>query len=133
VSQENIELVKRGYSAFARGDLQGVIDVLGPDLEMTDPFGFSTTDTYQGHGGFIETVHDALESFERYEITADDFIDAGDDVVVSVRINGIGRGSGAIVNMRVFHVWTIRDGKATIGRAFPTKEAAFQAAALSNP
>src|SRR5438093_648973 len=102
MSLENVELVRRGYTAFVRGDFEGVLDVLDPELEMSDPFGFSTTDAYQGHRGFAQTVRDALDAFERYEIATDEFIDAGDHVVVSARLPGVGRESGAIVNMHVF-------------------------------
>jgi ketosteroid isomerase-like protein len=41
--QENVELVRRGYTVFGRGDMDGVLDVLDPELELSDPFGFSTT------------------------------------------------------------------------------------------
>src|SRR6266571_6062035 len=105
MSQENVDL-RRGYAAFARGDVDGVLDVLDPELELSDPFGFSTTDAYQGHEGFARTMRDAMDAFERYEIATDEFIDAGDHVVVSSRLSGVGRESGAIVNMHVFHVWT---------------------------
>jgi ketosteroid isomerase-like protein len=131
MSKANVEVVRRGYAAFVRGDIDGVLDVLDPELKVSDPFGFSTTDAYQGHEGFAQTVRDALDAFERYEIAADEFIDAGDHVVVSSRLSGVGRESGAIVNMHVFHVWTIRDGKAVLGQTFQTKDEALEAAGLS--
>jgi len=34
--------------------------------------------------------------------------------------------------MRLFHVWTLRDGKAVLGRRFRTKDAAREAAGISN-
>src|SRR5436309_526817 len=98
---------------------------------MSDPFGFSTTDAYQGHRVFAQTMRDAMDAFERYEIATDEFIDAGDHVVVSSRLSGVGRESGAIVNMHVFHVWTIREGKAVLGQTFQTKDAALEAVGLS--
>jgi ketosteroid isomerase-like protein len=130
MSEENVQVVKRGYAAFDRGDLDGVLELLDPELKVSDPFGFSTTDAYEGHGGFAQTVRDAMDAFERYEVTADEFIDAGDDVVVSARLSGIGRESGAVVNMHVFHVWTVRDGKAVLGQTFQTRNAALEAAGL---
>jgi uncharacterized protein len=132
MSQENVELVKVGYEAFVRGDIAGILEILDPEVEASDPFGFSTSDAYRGHEGFVQTVRDGLDAFERYDIKTEEFIDAGNDVVVSVRISGVGRESGAAVDMRLFHVWTVRGGKAVLGRTFPTKEAAFEAAGLSD-
>ena len=131
VSQENVELVKTGYAAFVRGDLAGVIAVLDPEVEMADPFGFSTTDAYHGHDGFLQTVQDSFDAFEHYEIEPHEFLDAGDNVIVSVRLSGVGRGSGVAVDMPLFHVWTLRAGKAVQGRTFKTKEAALQAVGLA--
>jgi ketosteroid isomerase-like protein len=131
MSQENVELVKVGYAAFVRGDIAGVLEVLDPDVEASDPFGFSTSDAYHGHDGFVQTVWDGLDAFEQYDIETEEFIDAGDDVIVSVRLSGVGRESGAIVDMRLFHVWTLRGGKAVLGRTFPTKDAALEAVGLS--
>jgi uncharacterized protein len=126
-----VELVRVGYAAFVRGDIAGTLAILDPDVETSDPFGFSTSDAYRGHDGFVQTVRDGLDAFERYEIETEEFIDAGDDVIVSVRISGVGRESGAVVDMRLFHVWTVRRGKAVLGRTFPTKDAALQAAGLT--
>ena len=33
MSQENVEIVRRGYEAFNRGDIEGVTRVLAPDFE----------------------------------------------------------------------------------------------------
>jgi ketosteroid isomerase-like protein len=130
MSAENVELVKVGYEAFVRGDITGVLEMLDPDVETSDPFGFSTSDAYRGHDGFVETVRDGLDAFERYDIEAQEFIDAGDDVVVTVRISGLGRESGVPVDMRLFHVWTVLGGKAILGRTFRTRDTALEAAGL---
>jgi ketosteroid isomerase-like protein len=33
MSQENVEIVRRGYEAFNRGDIDGVVGLLAPDFE----------------------------------------------------------------------------------------------------
>ena len=45
------------------------------------------------------------------EATAEEFIDAGDRVVVSAYFKGRGRGSGIEVAARFYDVYTLRDGK----------------------
>jgi ketosteroid isomerase-like protein len=35
MSQDNVELVRRGYEGFARGDMEGVLDLQVPDVSWT--------------------------------------------------------------------------------------------------
>ena len=133
MSDENVELTRRGYAAFVRGDIEGILDILDPDVEMSDPFGFSTTDAYHGHDGFVQTVRDGLEAFERYEIETDEFIDAGDDVVVvGLRLSGRGKASGVEVDMPRWNLYRIRDGLAIRVELFETEAEALEAAGLGD-
>ena len=127
MSEQNVALVKVGYEAFARKDIAGVLELLADDVQMSDPFGFSDG-AYVGHEGFVQTVREATDAFDDYEIRAEDYIDTGDDVIVAVQIVGVGRGSGIPVDRRLFHVWTLRDGKAVRGRTFYTRKEALEAA-----
>jgi ketosteroid isomerase-like protein len=45
MSQENVEIVRRGFDAFDRGDLEGVLDLLGPEFEFHTAQLFSDTDS----------------------------------------------------------------------------------------
>lgn len=57
-------------------------------------------------------------------------VDAGDELVVFVRITGAGRASGAPVDTELIHVWTVRDGLAVRVRAFFDRDQALAAAGL---
>jgi ketosteroid isomerase-like protein len=54
MSEENVELVRRGYEAYARGDLEAVLGDFSPDLVTfrSDPDGA----TFHGREGFLEAV-----------------------------------------------------------------------------
>jgi ketosteroid isomerase-like protein len=49
MSQENVEIVRRGFRAFSQGDLEGVLDDLAPEFEF-DPSGrfMDTQQVYRG-------------------------------------------------------------------------------------
>jgi ketosteroid isomerase-like protein len=131
MSQENVELLKRGLEAFARGDIAAVLELLAPDVDITsDALGLSGGGSYLGHDGFVRATRETLEAFEDYRIDGEEFIDAGEDVVVLVHISGRGRGSGIPVDMRLVHVWTVRGGKGIRARTFENKEAALEALGL---
>jgi ketosteroid isomerase-like protein len=62
---------------------------------------------------------------------AREFIDAGDDLIVSMTNRGRGRRSGVETSWDVWLVWTVRDGTAIRGQAFMSKAEALEAAGLS--
>ena len=71
------------------------------------------------------------EAFEDYRVEPEDFIDAGEAVVVPVRITGRGKASGAEMELRAAHLWVIRKGKATRSDVYRTLGEALEAAGLS--
>jgi ketosteroid isomerase-like protein len=52
-----------------------------------------------------------LGAWDDFRLEAEDFVDAGDSVVVPFRVFARGKGSGARVERQWAHVWTLRDGK----------------------
>ena len=50
--QENVQLVKNGYAAFARRDIQGLLALFAEDIEWVIPgAGLPLSGTYRGHAG----------------------------------------------------------------------------------
>ena len=63
-------------------------------------------------------------------MTHEEFVDAGDRVVVALHLRGRGRGSGVEIDARFFDVYTIRDGKIVRMDEFTERFAALEAAGL---
>ena len=59
-----------------------------------------------------------------------DLIDAGDEVVASVRLVGVGRQSGVETMANAAHIWTFRDGKIVRLTVFQTLQEALEAMGL---
>jgi ketosteroid isomerase-like protein len=113
-----------------------VIAQLSDDVESTDSGGLGVTGSAAGtrHGpeGFLRSIEEALEAFEDYHVEPEDFIDAGDIIVVPVRISGRGRGSGLEMEMRLAHLWALgSDGKVVRSEIYETTAEALKAAGLS--
>jgi ketosteroid isomerase-like protein len=134
MSQENVEIVRRGYELYAAGDLEGVAGLFAEDAELADAGGLGVADTAAGtrYGpeGFLRATEEAVEAFEDYRVDAEEFIDAGESVVVPVRISGRGRASGAKLETRLAHLWVLRNGNVTRGDVYRTTEEALEAAGL---
>jgi ketosteroid isomerase-like protein len=68
-----------------------------------------------------------MEAFDALSLEPEEFIDAGDRIVVSLRQRIRGKGSGAELVGHIAHVWTMRGGAALHLRIFGDKERALEA------
>jgi ketosteroid isomerase-like protein len=119
------------YAEWARGNFRAGLELLDPGVVF---------ETFTGDEGRVRTRGlDELQERMRqtfnlvlseFRVEADDFIDAGDKVVVSGRIHGRGRGSGVDVDGPVFTAWTIRDGRAVRQQWFAERTEALEAVGL---
>jgi uncharacterized protein len=129
---KNVETVRRGYDLYEAGDLEGVAALFSDDAELADAGGLGVADTAPGtrYGpeGFLRASEEAVEAFEDYRVEAEEFIEAGEAVVVPVRISGRGRASAARLEMPLVHLWVLRDGKVLRGEVYRTVEEALEAA-----
>jgi uncharacterized protein len=134
MSRENVEIVRRGYELYEVGDLESVAGLFSDDAELADAGGLGVAGTAAGtrYGpeGFLRATEEALEAFEDYHTEAEEFIDAGEAVVVPVRMSGRGRASGAKQEARLAHLWVLRNGKVIRGEVYRTTKEALEAAGL---
>jgi ketosteroid isomerase-like protein len=132
MSQENVEIVRRGYTMFGEADIAGVADLFASDAEIADGGGLGMVGTAAGTRfgpeGYLRSVEEADEAFADYRIEAEDFIDAGEAVIVPVTVSGRGRVSGAPLEMHLVHTWVVRDdGRIIRGEVYRTVDEALEA------
>jgi len=128
MSQENVEIVRRTYAAFERGDLEAALEDADPNLitYREEP----EARTWHGREGFLESLADWTEGFDEFSATPEDFLDAGDRVIVRVHQSAVGRSSGAPVEADFWFVHTLGDGSITRLDIFASKAQALEAARL---
>jgi ketosteroid isomerase-like protein len=146
MSQENVEVVRRGFELLAeglrRGDPGYTFDacvregIVTPDIAVNagvrGGVGVAGIDDVVGRDGWIEFMGSWSEDFEEFTIEAEEIIDAGDDrVVVISRNRGTGRASGAPVGAHFGAVYTLKAGRVTRGDFFVKPSHALRAAGLS--
>jgi ketosteroid isomerase-like protein len=127
MSQENVEAARRCIEAYRRGDYEGALEYLAPDVvwEIGQELPARGPDEVRD----VWRRWDA--EWEELETEADEIIDAGDRLVVAVRYRGRGRVSGVEVNDLIFEVHTLRDGRCIRKIEFPTRAEALEAVGLS--
>ena len=131
MSQENVEIVRRGYEAFNRGDIDGVVGFLAPGFEyVASGLVPGVGGVYRGAEGLKGFAQAFWAEFDDPHIEVHELIDAGDQVVASTTMRGHGKQSGAETSWGVCQVWTVRDGTAVRGQGFPSMGDALDAAGL---
>jgi ketosteroid isomerase-like protein len=112
MSQENVEIARRLFAARNRSDIEGMLERAAPDVE----FDFSRSKgpwagIYRGHESLRESMQALAEAFDEVWWEAEEFIDAGDAVVVPARMHYRGRGSGVESVARGAQVYWFKEGK----------------------
>ena len=133
MSQENLEIVRRSVAAFQAGDISGALEALDPEVEWHGTVGgIDEGRVYRGRAEVVQAFAEYFEVWERIELEAERFIDAGgDDVVVFFREVAKGRESGVVVETQTGTVQTLRGGKVAVVRSYMERAAALEAAGLS--
>ena len=117
--KENVELVRRCYGSWTNSDFSAIPEVVDPDLGV-----------YGGLDGLRRFVEQLDEMWERFQIEPEEFIDAGDNVVIAVRMSGKGS-NGVEPEMRLFSIWTLREGKVVrVTGGYRDRAEALEAAGL---
>jgi uncharacterized protein len=108
MADDNVELVRDAYGAFARGDIPAVMSAFAQDIEWNVPAVLPHGARGQGHeevGRFFENLGATWEGFT---LELDDLVGSGD------RVFAVGRAQGSLegkqAGYRFVHVWTVGDG-----------------------
>ena len=131
MSQENVEIVRRVIAARNRGDRDAAFAYAAPDIE----FDYSASagpwaGIYRGVQATMRLWDGMDEAFSEFRWEPQEFIDAGDAVVVSIRFHSRGRGSGVETVSRAAQVYWLKDGKVVRYRQCQNRAEALEAAGL---
>jgi ketosteroid isomerase-like protein len=132
MSQENLDLLRRGYEYVERtGEI--LREGAHPDFvwDTTTFQGGMLRDTCVGVDETNAWLAEWLGSFEDWSLDIEEVFDAGDQVVAIVRQHGTAKHGGPEVEMRVAQVWTIRDGLLARMEMYADRDEALEAAGLS--
>ena len=127
MSEENVEIVRKAVEAYARGDLDAALTNADPGI-VWNPVEEAAT---QGHDAIRANLERWETDWEDYEATPEEYIDAGDQVLVTIHWSGRGRGSGVQVDIRTYNVYTLRTAKVIRMDEFTERSDALEAAGLS--
>ena len=129
MSQENVDLVRQRFDAYNRGDIAGMIALTDLDAEWWDRADDPWATVHHGRDACMQHLAEITEDAE-LRVEALDYIDAGDLVVVPVRLVGRGRAGGVPFDAQEVHVFRLRDGLVIETREYRELNEALKAAGL---
>jgi len=132
MSQENVEVIRRTYEAFNRGDVEAVLANYHPDCELYDPPEMpDAPDVYTRHDGVRRWIANMRSlGGDELHYQPKSFTASGERVLVEVQGKAVGQGSGVPVEWTAHCVFTIRDTRIGTARFFLDRAQALEAAGL---
>ena len=129
MSQENVEIVRQLYSAMNARDVEASAELAHPDVEWI-PDSRVGQGPIRGRDNVARFFMEQAEMFEEFRLEPERFRVTDDKVLVFVRTTGRGAASGAGFDIRIGHLWTLRDGLIVRGEGHANREEALEAAGL---
>lgn len=128
MSEQNLDLARRAFEAFADRDVVALLALSTDDIEFLPVTANITTGgvPYRGHEGLRRYFDDIARVWAELRVFPDELLDLGDTVVVLGRVHG--RGGGMIIDRPTGWVWRIRDGRIAAGRVYGSHAEALEAA-----
>jgi ketosteroid isomerase-like protein len=133
MSEKNVEIVRKAIAyeydgVGGRAEAEAIFDpqvVMNPIHEGLDE------EPAYGPDAMRDDWKRWASAFEELNVTFEEIIDAGDQVLVVAHHHGRGRKSGVMVDARYYEVYTLRDGKVSRVDEYSERDEALEATGLS--
>jgi ketosteroid isomerase-like protein len=132
MSQENVEIVRNAFRAFAAGGTEAALSFFAPGFVWYVTDRWVEDSAYRGHEGMRRLAAGFSDNFDRWGYEVHDTRDAGDRVVALVEMTGQIKHSGGPISQPLglvvsdFHDETFGEV-----RAFPSWREALEAVGLA--
>jgi ketosteroid isomerase-like protein len=133
MSNENAELIRRAYQAYANGDLAAMLELVDRDLEWTylDPaLEHPTPQVCHGRHVLEQVLQHWTEHGRRAEL--EEVVSSGELVMVGVRTPGVDAHHGWRRGDRAYSVFTVREGRVVALRDCRDRQEALRLAAIQS-
>src|SRR5512132_227858 len=111
MSEENVAAVRAIYERFSEGDLRASVDLFDRHIVFLMMSDAPWAEVNVGVEAVAAATRGLFDTWADLTLKAEEFIPAGDSVLVSVRQQGVARISGVPTDEHYFTVWSFRGRK----------------------
>jgi ketosteroid isomerase-like protein len=133
VPQDNVQIILEQYAATNERDFSRAMSYYADDVELVAREPFLEAGHFEGReavGDFFGDWFSAFERDARFDVKEARELPGGDVLLVAEH-HARGRASGAEVRQTIVWVYTLEGGRIKRVEGYPSREAALEAAGLS--
>ncbi|HJQ98996.1 MAG TPA: nuclear transport factor 2 family protein [Candidatus Polarisedimenticolaceae bacterium] len=114
---DNVNLLKKLYDAFGRGDIPAVLETMSADIKWyqaeNNPY-MPSGEAWVGPDAVLNNLFMKLGTeWDGFAVHPTSFHGAGGSVIVEARYSGTFKPTGRSLDAQVCHVWDVKDGRVT--------------------
>ena len=125
-----MELIRRGHEAFRTGGEEALFAFFDADVDLSPIEELPGVELYHGHDGVRRYFETTREVFGVFGWEPLELVDLGDDVLAVTRFHAEGRDSGIPVEVVIYNVFTVRNGRVVRVRGSLDRTSALKAAGI---
>jgi len=130
IRQRNVEVTRRGFEAYNAGDLDALVELLHPEVELHADHELINGGDHRGHEGFTRWNAEWTEAWEEFTIEPRALETFGEHVILAdTHQVARGAGSGIDVEMDVFWVFEVEDDQVVRMHLYANRDRALEAIA----
>jgi ketosteroid isomerase-like protein len=132
MSQENVEVVREAFESLLAGDRDKTAQLLDPEVEFHGTVGgLEEGRVVRGLSRIVQEFEERdLEAWEERRLEAEEFVDAGDEVVVLMHEYRRGKGSGVALEIDTAVVVAVSGGRVARIQGYMDRHVALEAVGL---
>src|SRR6476619_7662501 len=125
--QQDVQQVRAVFDAYFRGDEAAMLELVAPDVIVTQFPDQADVRDYHGHEGLAQVMAEWIGTWDDWSIELLAAREVGDLVFATARQRGGGKGSGAPIDAEVTFVFTVRHAKFARWQMFRSEQEALDA------
>ncbi|KAF3887459.1 MULTISPECIES: nuclear transport factor 2 family protein [Nostocales] len=108
----NLEIVKRLYTAFAERDTNTILELFDPKIEWIQNEGFPQGGKHIGSDAVINDVFAKFrKDWEIWQAVVDEWLSAGDTIIALGEYRGIHKSTGKSMTAAFAHVYKLKNSR----------------------
>jgi ketosteroid isomerase-like protein len=130
MSQENVEVVRRAWDAFNRGDLDAFMADVAEDAEFEEDPAFPEAGVFRGREEVIAYVRGFQEQMRDHQFEVEEVRDLGDRALALLHETAQGASSGIDVDQHPAFLYEFKEARISRVRAYLRRSEALKAVGM---